>query len=265
MSLKYAVVGSGSKANSYVFECGDFAFVIDNGFPLKEFKKRLNILGFDLAKIKAIFLTHNHGDHIKGLEALALDRGVPVYHHPSTKLTGFIRDRRVQGIAAAPGKSATLGPLDFYPFPLHHDAPHAQSYHFKIGGVRFTLVTDTGRTDELMLKLALRSEVLFLEANYCPVLLKNGPYPPVLQQRVASDLGHLSNQQAVDFLNLLHGNAESRLRQVYFVHLSENNNTVQALQDHLDRELRWPHHYRICARGELVEGRSTILEFQTKS
>lgn len=254
-AFRYAIVGSGSKANAYIFETADFSFVIDNGFTLKEFKKRLADNGFHYSRVQGVWLTHNHGDHIRGLEALLVDRKVPVLHHHQTNLKGFLRHPSITGIPVAPGKSSRFGQADFYPFPLYHDAPHALGYHFKVGGVTFTLITDTGRTDDLMLKLAARSQVLFLEANYCPDLLETGPYPRILKNRVASDTGHLSNHQAIQFLNKLHDMPEgTRLEQVYLVHLSENNNTVETVQNHVQEHLRWRGRLEVCPRYEFIEG-----------
>jgi len=96
--------------------------------------------------------------------------------------------------------------------------------------------------------------VLFLESNYCPDLLANGPYPAALRQRVASDQGHLSNYQCAAFLNALADRDDCQLQQVYLVHLSENNNSVDRVREVLAQECRWKGPLRICARNELVVG-----------
>jgi phosphoribosyl 1,2-cyclic phosphodiesterase len=110
-----------------------------------------------------------------------------------------------------------------------------------------------------MLRVAARSDILFLEANYCPVLLENGPYPSVLRHRVSGDRGHLSNHQAVAFLNKLAdlkdaGSGALNLKKVYLVHLSDNNNSPERLAEVLKDECRWHEPIRICRRDELVRG-----------
>ena len=255
MSLKYAILGSGSKANSYVFEAGDESLVIDNGYVLKDFKKRCTAAGLDWTKVKHVFLTHSHGDHIRGLETLLGTTGATLVHRQGMRVDAFLRRiKDYPALPVVPRTSYQIGNVEFFPFDLSHDAPGAQSYHFKVGGRRFTLITDTGTTDELMLRLAARSEVLFLESNYCPQMLAKGPYPPALRERVASDTGHLSNHQCAAFLNELAIREDCETRQVYLVHLSENNNSVERVRQVLEQECRWKGPVRICARNELVVG-----------
>jgi len=164
------------------------AFVIDNGFPLKDFKKRAAQAGLDHRKVNTVLLTHTHGDHIRGLESLLASTGALLVHRRGIRIEAVLRKlKHVPAMLVDANVSYDVAGVAFYPFDLSHDAPHATSYHFKAGGTRFTLITDTGRTDATMLKLAARSDVLFLEANYCPHLLEQGPYPPVLRERVAGD------------------------------------------------------------------------------
>ncbi len=260
MSLKWAILGSGSQANSYFFQDGDEALVIDNGFPLRTFNKRAVKAGLDPAAVKTVLLTHTHGDHIRGLEDLVGTTGAVLVHRGGLKLGAVLRRLKEPPLLAVEaGVAYQVGGVDFYPFDLSHDAPAATSYHFKVGGLRFTLITDTGKTDATMLRLASRSDVLFLEANYCPVLLENGPYPKVLRSRVSGDQGHLSNHQTAAFLNALAelkaaGTGAETLERVYLVHLSENNNTPERVAEVLKDECRWSGPIRICRRNELVVG-----------
>ena len=254
MSLKWAILGSGSKANSYLFEHDEGAFAVDNGFPLKDFKKRALQAGLDYGKINTVLLTHTHGDHVRGLEGLLTSTGALLVHRRGIKIEAVLRKlKHVPAMLVDANTSYEAAGVAFYPFDLSHDAPHATSYHFKAGGTRFTLITDTGRTDATMLKLAARSDVLFLEANYCPHLLEQGPYPPLLRDRVSGDRGHLSNHQAAAFLNELADLGEGPSR-VYLVHLSENNNTPERVAEVLRAECRWKGELRVCKRNELVVG-----------
>lgn len=260
MSLRWAILGSGSQANSYFFQADGEALVVDNGFPLRTFHKRAARAGLDHRLVRTVFLTHTHGDHIKGLENLLESTRALLVHRRDLKLGAILRRFKEPSLLPVDAQTSyQLGSVDFYPFDLSHDAPLATGYHFKVGGTRFTLITDTGKTDDTMLRVAARADVLFLEANYCPQMLANGPYPPLLRDRVSGDRGHLSNHQTTAFLNALAdmraaGTGAVPLKQVYLVHLSENNNSPERVAEVLAAECRWPGPIRICHRNELVVG-----------
>ena len=244
-SPRYAIVGSGSSANSYIFEVGNELYVIDNGFSLKQFKIRVAGLGFEYTKIKAVFLTHIHSDHLKGVSKLSWDLEIPVYTHIDTDGDFF------KQVGIEPGKHYKIGNLDIMPFDLSHDAPNALGYYFKIDENRFTLITDTGVITPIMYNLALRSDILFLEANYCEKMLRNGSYPAHVKNRIASNFGHLSNLAAIDFLNDLYDD-DCSISQIYLCHLSKNNNSVEAVQRDFDDNYDGDISYRICNRDESV-------------
>ncbi|MBN2619142.1 MAG: MBL fold metallo-hydrolase [Spirochaetales bacterium] len=244
--MRYAVVGSGSSANSYIFEVGEDLFVIDNGFSLKEFKRRVEDLGFNYSKIRGIFLTHTHSDHAKGVGPLSRDLEIPVYAHSKVKSDFYIH-KKVES-----EKHYIINGLNIMPFDLSHDAPNSISYYFKIEDKRYTVITDTGIITPRMFELAKRSDVLFLEANYCENMLKAGSYPYYLKKRISSDMGHLSNVSAINFLNNLSETQDCNLKYVYMCHLSKNNNSIEALQRDFDELYRGAVPYRICKRDEAV-------------
>lgn len=246
--MNFAVIGSGSSANSYIFEAGEDLFVIDNGFSLKEFKERVRELGFQYTRIKGIFLTHIHSDHSKGVGALSKDLEIPVYAHKNTKGDFYVH----KGIEAR--EHYIIGDLNIMPFDLSHDAPNSISYYFKIGETRVTLITDTGVITREMFELAKRSNILFLEANYCEEMLESGKYPPFLKRRISSNVGHLSNRSSITFLNDISKEEDCVIESVYLCHLSKNNNSVEVLQNNFKEFYTGTLPYRICNRDEAVLG-----------
>ncbi len=251
--MRYAVIGSGSSANSYIFESGSSLYVIDNGFSLREFKSRVSNLGFKYTDIKAIFLTHIHSDHSKGVGALSRDLEIPVYAHHETK-GDFYQHKPVE-----PFKHYVIDDLNIMPFELSHDAENSISYYFKIGETRYTLITDTGVVTPEMYKLAKRSDILFLEANYSEDMLENGPYPQFLKRRIKSDYGHLSNLAAINLLNELSDDVESSTSYVYLCHLSKNNNSIDAVKSDFNEHYIGDIPYRICNRDESVSFSERLL------
>ncbi len=245
-SVRYAVVGSGSSANSYIFEVGESLYVIDNGFSLTQFKKRVVDLGFNYTKIKGVFLTHTHGDHVKGVGALSRDLEIPVYAHVDIDGDFYIH----KGVE--PHQHYIFGDLNIMPFDLSHDVENAIGFYFKIADTRFTLITDTGVITPQMFELARRSDILFLEANYNDEMLESGSYPSFLKRRISSDVGHLSNRESIKMLNDLSDDDDCNISIVYLCHLSKNNNSVEALEDDFEEYYDGRFQYRICNRDESV-------------
>lgn len=249
--VRYAVLGSGSSANAYIFESEGFSFVVDNGFSCRELLRRAEKAGFDPSFIRYVLLTHVHGDHLKGIEVLSRKLRIPVVRHESLNLSAHVNGALHGQIGVTPGETHRLGPLTVFPFETSHDALHSLSYAFELGGKRFCLITDTGKVSREMASCAVHSDVLFLEANYCPRMLEEGPYPPFLKRRIASEQGHLSNQEAVAFLNRLGESKVRRLELAYLCHLSGTNNDPEVVQAHLDENLIWPGEVRICPKGAM--------------
>ena len=247
--IRYAVLGSGSSGNSYIFENGDFSFLIDAGFSGRELLHRASDFGFDHKNIRCIFLTHNHTDHTKGASILAKRLDIPIISGSE------IADRGVNGFDA-------LQTLQIVPFSTSHDAPASVSYTFIFGGARFTIITDTGVVTEEMKVFARKSDILFLEANHNIELLKNGPYPYYLKKRILSSHGHLSNLDAISLLNSFRTpSPQMELFEptspslVYFCHLSGTNNSPEQLEEDMLQNLSWEGKWVICEKNRPVYGR----------
>lgn len=221
--MRFAVLGSGSKGNSVYIEEGATAILIDNGFTGKEIISRLAKIGRTLSDISAIFLTHEHNDHIAGAGVLSRRCSLPVYANEGTFMHG---DAKLGKIYArkefATGDILTLGSLQIHSFPTSHDTADPVGYVVGNGKVRLGYCTDTGKITQLMRVRMAGCDAQILEFNHDPEMLSNGPYPLDLQQRIRSQHGHLANATAAEFLGDV---ANSHLRYAVLAHLSEVNNS----------------------------------------
>ena len=249
--MRYAVIGSGSCGNSYIFKTKKSGFVVDNGYSFSEFRRRAEAFGFNIKDIKYIFLTHIHRDHVAGVETLSNRLGIPVFTAENLDLGEFCRKGFFKRIDITPGQTYSIDDFSFTVFPTFHDAPDSVGYSFCQEGERATIITDTGKTSDQMKQLADESDVLFLESNYCPDMLKNGPYPIWLQKRILSEYGHLSNSDALEFVKSL---SCDRCRKLYLCHISDKNNTPERVQEVFDSAPLKNIEYIICKRGIPVMG-----------
>lgn len=252
--FRYAVLGSGSSANSYIFEYNGFSFILDNGFSARELKKRMRELSFNLDNLEFIFLSHIHSDHLKGVETLSCEKKIPVVLHEDLNIGKYIKNDFFKKLSVSPGKNYSYKDLNFSAFSTSHDAPSSLSYYFEFGGVNITVITDTGIVDDTMYNFALQSDILFLESNYSVSMLENGKYPQFLKNRISSDVGHLSNFQSAEFLQSLEQNPDCRIKQIYLCHLSKNNNSISEVEKNISSIYSGNIPYRICDKSELVEG-----------
>ncbi len=249
--IRFAVLGSGSQANAYVITAAGESVLIDNGFSGKELLRRLGDAGIDPRSLKALLVTHDHHDHIRGVETLVNKLKLPVFlpRELANKLpvSSFAAD----AFYAVSGEVIRVGSFEILPFETYHDSEGSLGYSVASGGKRLTVITDTGRTNEHMAYLAGMSDVLFLESNYCPDMLKNGSYPMFLKQRISSARGHLSNHDACEFLSQL----AVRKRSVYFCHLSAANNSPQKVLEAIAGSTKDAlTDYIVCSRGEMYCG-----------
>ncbi|MBU0484001.1 MAG: MBL fold metallo-hydrolase [Proteobacteria bacterium] len=220
--MRFCVLGSGSKGNATYVESGDTRILIDAGFSGIEVERRLAVIGVDLSSISAILVTHEHSDHIKGVSILSRRYKLPVLTNKET-LSGA--GKNLSQLYAwqeiATGTSFHFQDLEIHPFSISHDAADPVGYVIGDGCSILGYCTDTGITSRLMKHRLTGCHGLVLEFNHDPELLRNGPYPPHLQQRVRSKSGHLANGEAAEFLaELMH----EGLEHVVLAHISEANN-----------------------------------------
>lgn len=233
--MRFSVLGSGSKGNCTLVEAGSTRVLIDNGFSGKEIIRRLRALGVDPESLTALIVTHEHDDHVKGVGVLARRLNLPVYANESThraaeERIGRTPERREFGT----GEPFAINGLRIHPFAVSHDA--ADPIGLVVGdGLSFLgYCTDTGVVTRLVRHHLHHCQALILEANHDVRMLKEGPYPLPLQQRVLSNRGHLANDDALALAAQL---VEEKLRLLVLAHLSEVNNHPEVVRRHARRLL----------------------------
>ncbi|PAU87857.1 MBL fold metallo-hydrolase [Pseudomonas sp. WN033] len=230
--MRYCSLGSGSRGNATLVEQGNTRLLIDCGFSLRSTEQRLAAAGLSPRQLTAILVTHEHSDHIQGVERLARRYGLPVFMTAGTARALDVGSLAVERIAL--DRDLEIGELRITPVAVPHDAREPCQFVFDNGQVRLGVLSDTGIITPWITECYSGVDALFLEANYDPQMLAAGPYPPSLKARVGGDLGHLSNQQAAGLLESID---RSALRHVAVAHISEKNNRPELALGELSRVL----------------------------
>lgn len=221
MSLYTAALNSGSNANCYYVGNAHEAVLIDAGLSCRETERRMNQLGLSIGKLRALFVSHEHGDHISGVPGIARKYKLPVYITERTLEHGNIPLDPAQVHSFRHNKPVSIGNLQVLPFRKSHDAADPHSFLVSGSGIRIGIITDIGHACKHVIRYFGQCQAAFLESNYCDTMLENGKYPFHLKKRIRSDEGHLSNAQALE-LFLQHRSPELQL--LVLSHLSKNNN-----------------------------------------
>jgi phosphoribosyl 1,2-cyclic phosphodiesterase len=222
--IEICALASGSNGNCYYIGNEDDAILIDAGINCKQILIRLHTKGLKPSKIRAIFITHEHNDHVCGARVLGKKLDIPVYMTKGTYESLYFTNRPLAVRFIRPGEPVMFIPFIVHPILKNHDATEPTSFRIELQGVNIGVFTDIGLPCNNVTTHIRQCHALFLETNYDEKMLWDGSYPYHLKQRVASDVGHLSNIQAV---NLLSEHAGSALKWVLLSHLSGENNTPQ--------------------------------------
>jgi phosphoribosyl 1,2-cyclic phosphodiesterase len=219
--MRFASLGSGSRGNATLLEAGGVRVLVDCGFAAREAERRLHLLGVPAGELDAILLTHEHVDHVRGVQTLARRHRLEVWSTPGTwrRLSGRALDRL--RLFSGHDEGFHIGGLKVLPFPVPHDAREPCQFVFESGGHRLAVLTDTGYVTEHIRARLRECDALLLECNHDAEMLRRGSYPASVQARVGGCYGHLSNRQAAELLDSL---PHRGLRHLLVGHVSEQNN-----------------------------------------
>lgn len=221
MSLRFSTLGSGSSGNSAFVATSNVRVLVDAGFSYRALTKRLAEIGEDIESIDAVLVSHEHSDHCKGLVTMAKRQEIPFY---MTEMTADALDwggvePRIELFPA--GSRLSIGDLEIDTFTIPHDAADPVGFCLRTNGFKLGLVTDLGYMTASIKHRIQGCDLLMLESNHDLEMLKVGPYPWSVKQRVMSRVGHLSNQAVGDFLA---SDFDRVARAIILAHLSGNNN-----------------------------------------
>ena len=227
MKIKFLSLASGSSGNCYYLGTDTYGILIDAGIGVRTIRKHLKDYGLALERVQAIFVTHDHADHIKSVGTLGEKYGIPVYSTPEVHvginknycMTEKLTSASVRYIY----KEEPMQLLDFKitAFEVPHDGTDNVGYCIEVGGRVFSFLTDLGNITPVAAKYIGMANHLVIEANYDDEMLKMGPYPKHLKERIAGPNGHMCNRDTAEFLAK---NMHERLENIWLCHLSKDNN-----------------------------------------
>ncbi len=228
MSLFITSLNSGSNGNCYYIGNERDAILVDAGISCREIEKRMKELDLHIHKVKAVFVSHEHSDHIKGLSVLSKKYNFPVYTTAATMLHGgfSIEEHLVQKFKA--NEKIAIGDISITPFTKHHDACDPHSFTITYDNITVGVFTDIGVACKNVISHFKQCHAAFLEANYDDTMLERGNYPYHLKKRIKGGMGHLSNKEALDlFLKY----RPAFMSHLFLSHLSKNNNCPQMVSE----------------------------------
>jgi phosphoribosyl 1,2-cyclic phosphodiesterase len=223
MSLFITSLNSGSNGNCYYVGNSNEAVLVDVGISCRETEKRMKQLGLSIKKVKAIFVSHEHGDHVKGVSVLANKYNIPVYITSITAKHGPILIKHLAKEFKA-NEPVSIGELLVTAFTKKHDAADPHSFIITCNNVTAGVFTDIGIACPEVINYFKQCHAVFLESNYDEDLLENGRYPLHLKNRIRGGNGHLSNRQALD---LFIKHRPPFMTHILLSHLSKENNTPE--------------------------------------
>ena len=250
MTIRFKSLGSGSSGNATIVQAREGTqlthLLIDCGLGVRELHKRLGRAGMLAEQVDAIFITHEHADHIGCVRAFAVRERIPVYMSHGTYAAMGQPDFDGLLQFACDGVAIGIGAIQVRPFTVPHDAREPLQVTCTDGAVRLGVLTDLGRSSDHVLRELAGCRTLLLECNHDPVMLEAGSYPWPLKRRISGGWGHLANEAAAAIAAALR---PAGLKQVVAGHLSEENNRPDLARAALAPAMDCAVHDIVCADG----------------
>ncbi len=225
MGVRLVPLGSGSRGNATLVEFGAVRLLVDAGLAARTLAARLESVGVEPGSVQAVLLSHEHHDHAQGASRYSLRNGIPVACTVETlEALDLPPTEFARWIPFEPGRAFELSGVRVHPFPVPHDAANPVGFVLEANGTRVGVVTDLGHATTLVAERLRGCHVVMVEANHDDRLLRDGPYPWHLKQRIGGRMGHLSNDEAAA---LLADSVGDDCRAIVLAHLSEKNNDVR--------------------------------------
>lgn len=258
--MRFSILASGSTGNSIYIENEQGAYLVDAGLTAKRIEAQLAKIGRSMKDVKAIFVTHEHSDHIKGVGVLARKHGVPIYANQKTwqamdGLVGEIAlDQRFQFDMET---VQSFGSISIESFAVSHDSVDPMFYVFHENDRKLAIITDTGYVSDRMKGIIKSADSFVFESNHDVGMLQMGRYPWSVKRRILSDVGHVSNEDAAIAMNDV---IEQKETHIYLSHLSRDNNMKDLARMSVEQTLK------TCGiiTGEFVHLKDTDAEEPTQ-
>jgi phosphoribosyl 1,2-cyclic phosphodiesterase len=263
MAVSVSVLASGSRGNCSVVASSTTRILVDAGLSCRETFKRVRALGERADEISAILITHEHSDHVAGLQRLATKLDVPVFMTAPTYHAWNRNMRDEEGKTPelnklehfAAGRSFQIGDIAVTPFTIPHDAADPVGFTFRAEGVKVGFATDLGYMPVSVRDHLQGCDVLVMESNHDVEMLRSGPYPWSVKQRVMSRVGHLSNESLAEFFTTDYDGCASY---VVLAHLSEQNNHPEIARRAAELALQgrqglWRNRVMLASQSEALE------------
>lgn len=238
---KFISLGSGSSGNCYYFSTDTTTILIDAGLSMRKMRTHLKGFGLSLDKVDAVFVTHDHADHIKAVGDLANEMNKPIYatqlvHEGINRnycISSKLTEKHIRYVHK--GEQITIGDIRITPFEVPHDSTDCVGYMLELDGAVFCLITDVGQVTPIIEEMVSRANYLVIESNYDQQMLLAGKYPAHLKGRIQSGRGHLSNALTA---KLIAEHCSPALKHIWLCHLSQENNHPELARITVDTTLR---------------------------
>jgi len=264
MAVSVSVLASGSRGNCAIVQSSATRILVDAGISCREIFKRMKVAGEDPRSLSAIVVTHEHSDHVNGLLVLARKLNIPVFMTGATQQAWSRAVRDATGERPnvscfelfSAGRHFRIGDIEVMPFTIPHDAADPVGFTFRAEGVKVAFATDLGYVPASICDHLRACDVLVLESNHDVEMLRVGPYPWSVKQRVASRVGHLSNEALAQFL---HKDYDGSAAYIVLAHLSEQNNHPEVARLAAEKALGhhqghlWGNRVLLAAQSEVMQ------------